>query len=203
MTPEELVNSINNKRISLAERICLYILYNLHCNIEQLPGITESTLAEIFNTPREELCKRFEKTNKKTIETYLLEQKLFYVSTRIANRECNALNLPNLSLQLGFSSYQEFADLYSEWLRIDPLRYIELMEEKEKVKKEVGGRVKILRKHLRYNQGQMAAFLDIGSSDLSSIERGKIYPTIYMLYLLRKKFNVSLYWLLFNEGEMI
>jgi len=80
MTPEEeLAKLITNKRISLAEKIYLYILYNLYSNTEQLPGITESSLAEIFNTPREELRRRFEKINKKTIESYLLEQKLFYV----------------------------------------------------------------------------------------------------------------------------
>jgi len=204
MTPEEeLAKLITNKRISLAEKICLYILYNLHSNTEQLPGITESALAEIFNTPREELRRRFEKIYKKTIEAYLLEQKLFYVSARIASRECNILNLPELSLQLGFSSYREFADLFTELLLIDPQRYIELTEEKEKVKNDIGKRLRILRKHLHYNQGQMGALLDIGGAGLSSIERGKISPTVYILYLLREKFNVSLYWLLYNEGEMI
>jgi transcriptional regulator with XRE-family HTH domain len=204
MTPEEeLTKLITNKKISLAEKICLYILYNLHCNIEQLPGITESSLAEVFNTPREKLCRRFEKANKKTIETYLLEQKLFYVSAKIANRECNAITLPGLSLQLGFSSYREFVSLFTGLLRIEPQRYIELTEEKMNPKKGVGERLRILRKHLRYNQEQMGAFLEIGRVGLSSIERGKICPTVYVLYLLRKEFNVSLYWLLYNEGEMI
>jgi transcriptional regulator with XRE-family HTH domain len=76
------------------------------------------------------------------------------------------------------------------------------MNEKEKSKKEIGERLRKLRKHLKFNQGDMAAYLDIGRADLSSTERGRIYPTVYVLYLLKKEFNVSLYWLLFNEGEM-
>jgi len=76
------------------------------------------------------------------------------------------------------------------------------MNEKQKAKKEIGERLRKLRKHLRYNQGQLAEFLDVGRADLSSTERGRIYPTVYVLYLLKKEFNISLYWLLFNEGDM-
>lgn len=76
------------------------------------------------------------------------------------------------------------------------------MNEKEKSKKEIGGRLRKLRKHLKLNQGELAVHIEIGRADLSSTERGRIYPTVYVLYLLKKKFNVSLNWILFNEGEM-
>ncbi len=124
---EEQTRLITAKRPSLVERICQYIHSS---NIEQFATLTEALLAEIFNIPREKLCKRFEKKLQIPLEIFLCEQRLFYVSTRIANRECNAFNLPELSLQLGFSSYREFADLFTKWLRVDPKRYIEIMEEK-------------------------------------------------------------------------
>jgi transcriptional regulator with XRE-family HTH domain len=76
------------------------------------------------------------------------------------------------------------------------------MNEKEKSKKEIGQRLRKLRKHLKLNQGELAVHIDIGRADLSSTERGRIYPTVYVLYLLKQKFNISLNWLLFNEGEM-
>lgn len=76
------------------------------------------------------------------------------------------------------------------------------MSEKEKSKKEIGQRLRKFRKHLKLNQGELSVYLDIGRADLSSTERGRIYPTVYVLYLLKTKFNVSLNWLLFNEGEM-
>ncbi len=123
---EEQARLITAKRPSLAERICLYI----HCsNLEQFSTLTEALLAEIFNVPREKLCKRFEKKLQKSLETFLCEQRLFYIRTRISNKECNALNLPELSLQLGFSSYLDFAERFKNWLAIDPQRYIEIMEE--------------------------------------------------------------------------
>ncbi|MDQ1353202.1 MAG: Helix-turn-helix protein [Acidobacteriota bacterium] len=76
------------------------------------------------------------------------------------------------------------------------------MNEKEKAKKEIGERLRKLRKYLKLNQGEMSVHIDIGRADLSSTERGRIYPTVYVLYLLKKKFNVSLNWILFNDGEM-
>jgi transcriptional regulator with XRE-family HTH domain len=76
------------------------------------------------------------------------------------------------------------------------------MNEKEKAKKEIGERLRKFRKYLKLNQGELSVYLDIGRADLSSTERGRIYPTVYVLYLLKNKFNVSLNWLLFNEGEI-
>ncbi len=76
------------------------------------------------------------------------------------------------------------------------------MKEKVNTKKAIGERMRILRKHLKLNQGEMASFLEIGRADLSSTERGRIYPTVFVLYLLKQKFNISLNWLLFNDGEM-
>ncbi len=127
MTPsEKQAKLITARRPSLAERICLYIHGS---NIQQFATLTDSLLAKIFNIPREKLCQRFEKKLQKPLETFLWEQRLFYISTRIAKRECNADNLPELSQQLGFSSYLDFAERFYKWLGINPQRYIEIAEE--------------------------------------------------------------------------
>jgi AraC-like DNA-binding protein len=122
---EDQARLITAKRPSLAERICEYIH---NSDIDQFAILTEALLAEIFNIPREKLCKRFEKKLQKPLDAFLWEQRLFYVSTRISFRECNAINLPELSLKLGFPSYLEFFERFTKWLGVTPISYIELSE---------------------------------------------------------------------------
>ena len=136
---EDQARLITAKRPSLAERICDYIHLS---DIEQLATFTETLLAEIFNIPREKLCKRFERKLQKTLDTFLLEQKLFYVSIRISKRECNAINLPELSFQLGFPSYLEFVERFSKWLGITPQRYVEIEEESAAEQGQVNNELK-------------------------------------------------------------
>lgn len=123
---------ITAKRPSLAERICEYI----HCSdIRQLALLSESLLAEIFNVPREKLCKRFERKMEKSLDTFLIEQRLLYIQTSIFNRRCNAANLPELSRQLGFSKYQDFNERFYKWLGITPQGLLEIAEERYRERK--------------------------------------------------------------------
>jgi transcriptional regulator with XRE-family HTH domain len=71
------------------------------------------------------------------------------------------------------------------------------------LKKEIGKRLRTFRKHLGYTQEKLAAFLSVTRADISSIEKGQIFPSLDMLQSLNKELNLSLHWLLFNEGEMI
>jgi len=73
---------------------------------------------------------------------------------------------------------------------------------KQQLKKQIGLRVRKVRKALGYTQIQMVAFFDIGRANYSRIEKGEIFPTATILNVLHKEFNVSLDWLISNEGEM-
>jgi len=118
---------ITAKRPSLAERICLYIYSS---DTPQLAILDETLLSEIFNTPREKLCKRFERKMKKSLEKFLYEQRLSYIQTSIYTRGCTGDNLPELSRELGFSSFRDFKKRFLKWLGISPQRLIEIAEEK-------------------------------------------------------------------------
>ncbi|HLP46953.1 MAG TPA: helix-turn-helix transcriptional regulator [Candidatus Kapabacteria bacterium] len=74
--------------------------------------------------------------------------------------------------------------------------------EKVALKKEIGRRMKEFRKQLRFTQFDMAPHCGIGRADLSRIEKGEVFPGIFLLTNLSKKFNLSLTWILLNEGDM-
>lgn len=73
---------------------------------------------------------------------------------------------------------------------------------KQQLRKEIGMRIRKIRKVLSYTQTQMVSFFDIGRANYSRIEKGEIFPTATILNTLRKEFHVSLDWLITNEGEM-
>lgn len=129
---DQQIRLITAKRPSLAERICLYI-YN--SDISQLAILNESLLAEIFNVPREKLCKRFARKMEKSLDTFLNEQRLFIIHSRIFNRRCNAANLPELSRKIGFLNYWDFNERFFKWLGITPQRLIEIAEERYRKRK--------------------------------------------------------------------
>ncbi|MDQ1354232.1 MAG: hypothetical protein QG657_4541 [Acidobacteriota bacterium] len=118
---------ITAKRPSLAERICLYIYSS---DIPQLAILDETLLSEIFNIPKDKLCKRFEWKMEKSLETFLYEQRLSYIQTCIFSRQCTVDNLPELSTKLGFSSFPDFKKRFLKWLSISPERLIEITEAK-------------------------------------------------------------------------
>jgi transcriptional regulator with XRE-family HTH domain len=73
---------------------------------------------------------------------------------------------------------------------------------KLQLRKEIGIRMRKIRKTLGYTQAHMVSFFDIGRANYSRIEKGEIFPTATTLNTLLKEFNVSLNWLISNEGEM-
>jgi len=124
---------ITAKRPSLAERICLYIYSS---DIPQLAILDETFLSEIFKTPREKLCKRFEKKMKKSLDTFINEQRLLQIKISIFNHRYTPNDLPELSRQFGFHSYQDFSRRFSKWLGITPQRFIEIVKEKHKERRK-------------------------------------------------------------------
>jgi len=62
--------------------------------------------------------------------------------------------------------------------------------------------MKQIRKALGYTQEQLVENFEIGRANYSRIEKGEIFPGAPILYALRKKFHVSLDWLLAKDGHM-
>ena len=66
----------------------------------------------------------------------------------------------------------------------------------------VGNRIKQIRKALNIKGKDFAPRIKISGPSLSEIEKGKYYPNFEFLINIAREFNVSLYYLLFGEGEM-
>jgi transcriptional regulator with XRE-family HTH domain len=73
---------------------------------------------------------------------------------------------------------------------------------KLQLRKDIGMRMRKIRKTLGFTQAHMVSFFDIGRANYSRIEKGEIFPTATTLNTLLREFNVSLNWLISNEGEM-
>ena len=73
---------------------------------------------------------------------------------------------------------------------------------KQQLRKEIGMRLREIRKALGYTQVKMVSFFEIGRANYSRIEKGVIFPSPSILNTLGSKFHVSLDWLIANEGEM-
>ncbi len=73
---------------------------------------------------------------------------------------------------------------------------------KLQLRKEIGLRMRKIRKTLGYTQVKMVSFFDIGRANYSRIEKGEIFPSPTILNTLCRKFHVSLDWLIANEGQM-
>lgn len=73
---------------------------------------------------------------------------------------------------------------------------------KEQLRKEIGMRMRKLRKALGHTQEQMVSYFDIGRANYSRIEKGEIFPGAAILNTLKIEFDVSLDWLIANEGQM-
>ena len=73
---------------------------------------------------------------------------------------------------------------------------------KEELKKEIGDRMRKIRKTLGFTQEKMVEFFDIGRANYSRIEKGEVWPGANILHTLRTKFNISLDWLITNAGKM-
>jgi len=73
---------------------------------------------------------------------------------------------------------------------------------KNELKKDIGQRMRKIRKALGFTQEQMVSYFDIGRANYSRIEKGEVHPGALILNTLRVKFNVSLDWLISNNGKM-
>jgi len=73
---------------------------------------------------------------------------------------------------------------------------------KKKLKKDVGERLRQFRKKIGYTQERIAPYMGVGRANYSRIEIGDIFPGIPALVTLKDEFNLSLHWLLCNQGEM-
>jgi len=70
------------------------------------------------------------------------------------------------------------------------------------VKKEVGSRIRNIRKSLSLNQKEFGKRLNISDASLSEIETGKFKPGFDVLMNLVKEFNANLYYVFLGKGEM-
>jgi transcriptional regulator with XRE-family HTH domain len=69
-------------------------------------------------------------------------------------------------------------------------------------KKSIGQRLKSIRTTLNLSQREFAGSLEISTSSISNIEKGKGLPRHEAIYNLAAKFNVNIYFLLHGTGEM-
>jgi transcriptional regulator with XRE-family HTH domain len=77
-----------------------------------------------------------------------------------------------------------------------------MSSDNDKPKKDIGKRIQDIRTALDLKQEQLANRLGCSRSNLSQVENGLILPGFTILAALRKKFNVSVDWLLTGEGSM-
>ena len=68
--------------------------------------------------------------------------------------------------------------------------------------KDIGNRIKAIRKTLNLKQKEFSKKLNIATSSLSEIETGRYSPGLDVIVILAKEFDVDLYYLLMGEGEM-
>jgi len=68
--------------------------------------------------------------------------------------------------------------------------------------KEIGQRLKLVRKSLALRQKEFAQKVNISVTTLSDMETGKSRAGFDFLYNIVKTFNVNLYYIFFEKGEM-
>ena len=70
------------------------------------------------------------------------------------------------------------------------------------VKKEVGNRIRNIRKSVNLKQREFGKRLNISGASLSEIETGKFKPGFELLLNLVNEFNANLYYIFLGKGEM-
>ena len=71
-----------------------------------------------------------------------------------------------------------------------------------KIKREIGERVRAIRKSLRLEQTELAKDMDVSQAIISQYENGMTEIPLSFLEYLKKKHGVSSDWLIFGTGEM-
>ena len=72
----------------------------------------------------------------------------------------------------------------------------------EDLKKEIGQRVKKIRKEKGLTQDEMVSFFKCGRSNYSKIESGQVMPGGSLMETLHSRFKISLDWLITGDGSM-
>ena len=72
----------------------------------------------------------------------------------------------------------------------------------EKRKREIGERVRAIRKSLRLEQTKLAKTIGVSQAIISQYENGMTEIPLSFLAYLKKKHGVSSDWLIFGTGEM-
>lgn len=75
-------------------------------------------------------------------------------------------------------------------------------ERKHNLKKEIGIRIRQVRKMQGLTQAEMVEFFDCGRANYSRIEKGEVFPNPTILKTIHNRFNISLKWLICEEGVM-
>ncbi|MCP5054460.1 MAG: hypothetical protein GY940_45250 [bacterium] len=68
--------------------------------------------------------------------------------------------------------------------------------------REIGSRLKELRKRFEYNREKMSAYLGLSDNGLGKNEGGHTFPGNLTLHRLKEHFGVSMDWLLFGGGPV-
>ncbi|MCP5054447.1 MAG: helix-turn-helix transcriptional regulator [bacterium] len=68
--------------------------------------------------------------------------------------------------------------------------------------REVGSRLKLLRKQLGYDQDQMGSRLGVTRSGYFKNENGRAFPGIDTMHRLKTDLDISMDWLIFGRGPM-
>ena len=74
--------------------------------------------------------------------------------------------------------------------------------DKKSLMKDIGFKLSKIRKTFKFRSMEMAGRLDVGRSSYARNEYGETPPKLMTLYNLANNFNISLNWLLLNEGPM-
>ena len=78
----------------------------------------------------------------------------------------------------------------------------DLIKMKHQLKKEIGTRMRQIRKALGFTQNKIVSYFEIGRANYSRIEKGEIFPGATILSILSAQFNVSLDWVITGVGDM-
>jgi transcriptional regulator with XRE-family HTH domain len=70
------------------------------------------------------------------------------------------------------------------------------------LRKQIGGRIKAIRRELQFTQEDFATRLRISNSNLSQVENGNLSPNFELLYNMAETFKVNLYHLIFGKGKV-
>lgn len=71
-----------------------------------------------------------------------------------------------------------------------------------KIDETFGKRLASFRNHINLSQMEFAKLLEINPVTLSNYERGRRFPDVTILNVLREKTNVNLNWLISGDGTM-